>query len=241
MNINTEKTFDNFIVGKSNEFAFKVCKTVVDKFKGNSNCLTPIYIFGNHGLGKTHLLNAMCNEIDNNNSDAKVVYVTAEELFNEYLSALTSRNMDDFNKKYKNDTDVLLIDDIQFLSGKATMQDELFHIINTFIENNKPIVLTADIAPSNISNIKYSLYSRIVSGLVAEITYPEFEMKYKIVKNTVKKFNLNIPEKTIEYIANKITFNMAQLQGVTNSICAKYNFCKEDPTIELAEKVINEL
>ena len=183
----------------------------------------------------------MCNEIDNNNSDAKVVYVTAEELFNEYLSALTSRNMDDFNKKYKNDTDVLLIDDIQFLSGKATMQDELFHIINTFIENNKPIVLTADIAPSNISNIKYSLYSRIVSGLVAEITYPEFEMKYKIVKNTVKKFNLNIPEKTIEYIANKITFNMAQLQGVTNSICAKYNFCKEDPTIELAEKVINEL
>lgn len=134
-----------------------------------------------------------------------------------------------------------MIDNIQFVSGKTSMQEVLFHIINAFIENDKPIVLTADIVSSNITDIKNNLCSQFVSGLVAEITYPEYEIKYQIVKNTVEKYNLKVSEDIIRYIANRIPFNMSQLQGVINTICAKCDFDKEHPTIELAEKIINEL
>ncbi len=241
MNIDTEKTFDNFIVGKSNKFAYKACKASVATDLKKESCFNPLFIFGNTGLGKTHLLNAICNEINKNDSEVKIAYTTAEEFANEYYSSLASKSTDEFDEKYKSNTDVFILDDIQFISGKSATEEKVYNIINTLLVNKKKVILTANTNPCNIADTNGSLYSRFASGLVSEITSPEYEIRYSIVKNTAKKFELDFSEEVIEYIANKITYNIPQLQCVTNSICANCNFCGLSPTVELAEKIISQI
>lgn len=241
MNIDTEKTFDNFAVGKSNEFAYKVCKAVTANLNKYGHCLNPILIFGDTGLGKTHLLNAICNQINKNDADIKITYITAEEFTNEFLSSLASRNRDEFEDKFKNNTDILIMDDFQFISGKQQTQEQFYHIINTLLENKKQIILTTKTKPCNITDIGKTLYYRLSSGLIAEITHPEFEIRYKIVKNTAKKFDIDIPEDVVEYLAIKITSNIFQLQGITNNICLNCSLCNLQPTVKLAEEAINRI
>lgn len=241
MNTDTEKTFDNFIVGKSNQFAYKASKALVSELKGPLNNYNPLFIFGDAGLGKTHLLHAICNEIIKNDSDIKIAYSTAEEFANEYYAALVSKSTDKFHEKYKNNTDVLVLDDIQFILGKSATEKEVYNIINTLLENKKKVILATNTNPCKITDTNGSLYSRFALGLVSEITSPEYEIRYSIVKNTAKKFELDVPEEVIEYIANKITSNIPQLQCVTNSICANCSFCNLSPSVKLAEKVINQI
>ena len=238
ININTEKTFDNFVVGKSNEFAYKVCKAVTKNLNKNNLCLNPIFIFGDTGLGKTHLMNAICNELNKNNSNIKIKYTTANEFTDELISSVASRNKDEFNKKLKTDMDILIIDDIQFISGRSLTQEDLYNIINTRIENKKQVILTANKNPYNIRNIAKTLYSRLSSGLIAEITYPEYEIKYGIIKNIAKKFEINIPEEVIAFLSKQIIVNNFQLQCIANSMCANCKLCNLEPTVKLAEEAI---
>ncbi|MBQ9531263.1 MAG: chromosomal replication initiator protein DnaA [Eubacterium sp.] len=240
-------TFDNFIVGPSNKFAYTAAKAIAADPGGQlnrSNNLTnynPLFIYGNSGLGKTHILNAISYEIKKNFSDMKVLYIKAEEFANEFISCLGKHTVDDFHEKYRNNIDVFLVDDIQFIAGKTSTEEEFFHTFNSLVDNGKQVVLTSDRPPKEIHSLADRLRSRFVSGLLADIQTPEYETRCAIIKRKAELLNFSIPDNVVNYIAERIKSNIRQLEGTTKRLQAMCVFSNQVPTISLAQTAIKDI
>lgn len=239
-------TFETFVEGPSNKFAYRAAIAVAkdpgghirpDHSYGNYN---PLFIYGKSGLGKTHILNAICCEIKKNFPDMKIVYLRSEDFLNEFLNALDRKATDDFHMKFRS-IDVLLIDDIQFIAGKSQTEEEFFHTFNSLIENGKQIVLTSDRPPKEIQSLTERLVTRFESGILADIQSPEYETRCLIIKNKAMLLNLNISNEVVEYIANKIKTNIRQLEGTVKKLSAFNELTNREPTIALAQKVIKDV
>ena len=229
--LNVSFTFDNFEVGKSNEHPFKLAKLVAQNQGKNYN---PLFISGNTGVGKTHLLNAIGNY---NANDKIVILITSEEFLNDYMIHLNNKTMERFRDKYRK-CDYLLIDDIQFFSGKHKIQDEFFSTFNILKTNNSQIVLTSDKPIKELNGIEERLKSRFESGIVSRINPPEFELKKSIIKRKCELDLINISDEIIEYIAININDNIRTIEGILTTINSFSTILNQEITIDLVKNEI---
>ncbi|MDE7121645.1 MAG: chromosomal replication initiator protein DnaA, partial [Oscillospiraceae bacterium] len=188
-------TFDTFIVGGSNEFAFAACKAIASDTAASYN---PLFIYGSSGLGKTHLVSAIKNEINRNFPEKNAIYVTGETFGNELIKSIDKRDTTVFHDKYRQ-ADVLIVDDIQFFSGKERMQEEFFHTFNKLHSEGKQIVITSDKSPKELKTLEERIRSRFECGLIADITAPDFETRYAIIRRKAEFLELKIPDEVTEF------------------------------------------
>ena len=232
-----EFTFSSFIVGSSNKFAHAASLAVAANPGGSYN---PLFIYGNSGLGKTHLLYAIRNEIHRTNPEKTIIYVKGDDFTNELIEAIRLNSASEFRNKYRR-SDVLLVDDIQFIGGKESTQEEFFHTFNTLYEAKSQIVLTSDRPPKEIKTLEDRLKSRFESGLIADIQPPDFETRIAIIKRKAELLEMNLPDDVIEYIANRLKANIRQLEGVVKKLKAQSQLYGEKVTINIAQKTISDI
>lgn len=234
-NLNPSLTFNSFIVGNSNSFAFNVAKAVA---QNQSTIYNPLMIYGNTGLGKTHLLNAIGNA--NVNVGKSVIYTTSEQFLNDYLLHIRNNTMDRFREKYRA-CDYLLIDDIQFLSGKNQIQEEFFHTFNELKKNNKQIVLTSDRPPKNMDGLEERLKTRFTSGLLADIQPPELETKINIINAKCELDGIHLKPQVIDFIAANINDNIREIEGVLVKLNFSINVTNvQEVTIDFVRDILKE-
>ncbi|MBO7303547.1 MAG: chromosomal replication initiator protein DnaA [Clostridia bacterium] len=214
--INFQYTFDNFIVGASNKFAHAACLAVASNPADNYN---PLFIYGPSGLGKTHLMSAVVNEIKRKNPRAKVVYVKGEDFTNEMIESLSEKSMNKFHDKYRK-CDVLLIDDIQFIAGKTSTQEEFFHTFNTLHENNSQIVLSSDRPPKDIATLEERLKTRFEWGLIADIQPPDLELRIAIIKKKAEQADVVLSDEVSTFLAENLRSNIRQIEGTVKKLSA---------------------
>ena len=213
---NYEFTFENFIKGPSNQFAFAAAQAVAANPSGAYN---PLFIYGGSGLGKTHLLTAIQTEIKRTHPDFVIMYVTCEQFTNELIAAIRAGSTEDFRMKYRV-ADLLLVDDIQFIAGKESTQEEFFHTFNKLYEEHKQIVMTSDRKPSDMLTLEDRLKTRFEWGLLADIQPPDYETRMAILKNKAKNLGLNLSDDVCNYIAINVTNNVRQIEGTVKKILA---------------------
>lgn len=230
-------TFDNFIVGPSNNLAFVAAKAVSKKQHEKFN---PLFIYGESGLGKTHLLSAIQFEMQKNFPGINIIYIPAETFTNEFLHSISVNNVEEFDRKYRS-ADALLIDDIQFIAGKDQTEEKFFHIFNELYNQNKVIVLTSDRPAKEIKSISDRLRTRFSKGLIADVKPPEYETRLAIIQQKADLLNFNIGEEVIDYIATKLKSNIRQIEGVVTKLNALYMVSQMKPTITVAQNVIKEI
>ena len=230
-------TFDTFIVGSSNRFAHAAALAVA---QNPSNAYNPLFIHGESGLGKTHLLNAIKAEINKNNPKANIVYVDGETFTNEIISAIRENQTSEFQNKYRQ-ADVLLIDDIQFIAGKERTQEEFFHTFNALHNAGKQIVLVSDRPPKEIKSLEERLRNRFEWGLMADIQPPDFETRCAIIKRKSDLMRLDIKPDVIEFIASKVKTNIRQLEGVVKKLDALQRLEGKPPIMVNAQAAIKDI
>ncbi len=237
--LNPKYTFESFVVGNNNKFAHAAALAVADRPAITYN---PLFIYGGVGLGKTHLMQAIGNKIIQNNPQAKVLYVTSEKFINELINAIQDPNYKNelFRDKYRN-IDALLIDDIQFIAGKKTGQEEFFHTFNALHENGKQIIISSDKPPRDISLLEERLKSRFEWGIIADIEKPDYETRLAILRKKTGTDNLIIDDYILSVIANKVDSNIRELEGALNKIVAYASLTHSPITIEIAEKALNDI
>lgn len=216
MDFNPQFSFDNFVVGNSNRFAHGAA-IAVSNIPGQ--VYNPLFIYGPPGLGKTHLLYAIANGIRKNKPDANIVYIKGDQFTIELISALQSGKNMEFRSKYR-EADLFLIDDVQFIAGKESTQEEFFHTFNTLYENHKQIVMTADRKPSDMLTLEERLRSRFEWGLLADIQPPDYETRMAIIKKKASSLGMDLPNDVCDYIATNVTNNVRQLEGTVKKILA---------------------
>ena len=229
-------TFDNFVSGDGNQWALAAALAVSENLATTYN---PLFIYGGPGLGKTHLLNAIGNQIVENYPNARVKYIPAESFINEFLERLRLNDMDTFKKTYRN-LDLLLIDDIQSLGGKkVTTQEEFFNTFNALYGDNKQIVLTSDRSPDHLDSLEERLVTRFKWGLTQNITPPDFETRIAILRNKIEDLDFTFPDDTLEYLAGQFDSNVRDLEGALNDISLVARVKKiKDITIDVAAEAI---
>lgn len=236
-NLNPKYSLKSFVVGSSNELAYAAVQAVI---KDIGNKYNPLFIYGGVGLGKTHLIQAAGNEIQNSGKKgANVLYVTSEKFLNDVLSAIRNKRMEDVKKKYR-DVDVLIIDDIQFIGGKSATEQEFFHTFNTLHENNKQIIMSSDRPPAAIPTLEERLRSRFEGGMIADIGYPDYEMRLTILKSKAENQGISIENKTLEHIASKVQKNIRELEGVLNKVSFYLQYKRDKLDNKKLEEIINE-
>ena len=213
---NSKYTFDSFVVGKSNEFVYAASRAVAENPGKRFN---PLFIYGGVGLGKTHLMHAIGNYIKLNNPNANVIYVTCEQFTNDYIDSLRNKNknISSFREKYRN-VDVLMVDDIQFISNKTETQEEFFHTFNDLHQNGKQIVIASDRPPKKIETLSDRLISRFTSGLIQDIQSPDFETRVAILKRKAYEESYNVEDKVFTYLSEKIDKNIRELEGYLQKV-----------------------
>ena len=234
---NYEYTFDTFIVGGSNEFAYAACTAVAKEPGKNYN---PLFIYGPSGLGKTHLMHAIAHEVHQNHPDYKIIYVTSEEFGNDFIAGINSGNTASFHDKYRN-ADVLLVDDVQFFSNKEGMQEEFFHTFNKLHAEGKQIVLTSDKSPKELKTLEERIRSRFEWGLITDISIPDFETRIAIIRRKAELLDLYIPDDVSEFIANRLKTNIRQLEGAVKKLKALKHLAGSAPSISMAQSVIKDI
>ena len=230
-------TFDNFIVGSSNKFAYAASQAVATKPAVQYN---PLFIYGGSGLGKTHLLYAICNEIRKNMPAAKIFYTKAETMTNEIIEAIQKHTTADLRAKYRQ-VDVLLVDDIQFLAGKESTQEEFFHTFDFLHSNNKQIILTSDRPPKEIATLSDRLRNRFEMGLMADIQPPDLETRIAIIRRKAESLDIPISDDIAEYIAGQLKSNVRQLEGVVKNMKAQYMLKGEKLSVLTAQNAIRDI
>lgn len=237
--LNQNYTFDKFIVGPSNQFAHAASIAVARKPAESYN---PLFIYGGVGLGKTHLINAIGNYIlKSSPSRARIYNISAEHFTNEVINSIKANKMEDFRNRYRFGCDILLIDDIQFIAGKESTQEEFFHTFNTLYEYKKQIVLTSDKSPKEMSYLEERLRSRFEWGLITDIQPPETETKVAILKKKAESENIVLPNEVSIYMAQNITSNVRELEGTLNNIIAYAKLLNTSITIDLAKEVFKNI
>ncbi len=216
LDFNPQFTFDNFVVGPSNRFAHGAAIAVTNQPGQTYN---PLFIYGPPGVGKTHLLYAIANGIRKNNPDANVVYIKGDQFTNELISAIQSGKNIEFRSKYR-EADLFLIDDIQFIAGKDSTQEEFFHTFNKLYEEHKQIVMTSDRKPSDMLTLEDRLRTRFEWGLLADIQPPDYETRMAIIRNKAISLGMDLPDDVCNYIANNVTSNVRQIEGTVKKIMA---------------------
>lgn len=211
-----EDTFDSFIVGASNKFAYAAASAVANDPGGKYN---PLFIHGNSGLGKTHLLNAIAHAVKSRNPQANIVYTRGESFTNELVKYIGLKSTEAFHEKYRN-ADVLLVDDVQFIAGKDSTQEEFFHTFNALYQAGNQIVLTSDRPPKEISLLEDRLRNRFEWGLMADIQSPDLETRMAIIKRKAEILNFDLPDDIVQYIAEKLKNNIRQLEGAVKKMQA---------------------
>ncbi len=234
---NSEYTFDNFIVGSSNKFAHAACVAVAARPATDYN---PLFIYGQSGLGKTHLLYAITNEITKKKPDTKIIYTNSEDFTNQLIESLKDREMEKFRQKFRS-CDVLLIDDIQFIAGKDSTQEEFFHTFNALYEDHKQIILTSDRPPSDIKTLEYRLKTRFEWGLIADIQPPEFELRLAITKKKAEQAGVKIPDDVCEFLAENLRTNIRQVEGSIKKLRALSFLTGTEISMEMARGCVSEL
>lgn len=232
-----EYSFENFIVGSSNKFAHAASQAVASKPAGYYN---PLFIYGGSGLGKTHLLYAICNEIKKNSPSVKIIYTKGEYIANELIEAIGSGSTPEFRAKYRQ-VDVLLVDDIQFIAGKVSTQEEFFHTFDALHQANKQIVLTSDRPPKEIATLEERLRTRFEMGLLADIQPPDLETRIAIVKRKAQLLDFSLSDSVAEYIANQLKNNVRQLEGAVKRMRAQYLLAGEQPSLLTAQNAIRDI
>ncbi|MBI2042506.1 MAG: chromosomal replication initiator protein DnaA [Candidatus Nealsonbacteria bacterium] len=236
-NLNPRYTFDNFIVGPFNELPHAAALAIA----GNPGSVyNPLFVYGGVGLGKTHLLQAIGNEVLNKFSQKRVKYVSSEKFASGIVNSIRNHNIDKFKSLYK-DIDVLIIDDIQFFAGKEKSQEEFFHIFNSLYEKNKQIILSSDRPPKAISAIEERLRSRFEGGMIADISMPDFETRIAILKTKSQEKKINFSEEILEYIASNIQRNIRELEGALNRLAAHQKLNNRAPDIETTKVLLKNL
>ena len=230
-------TFDNFIVGPSNNLAFAAAKAVSHKQHEKYN---PLFIYGDSGLGKTHLLSAIQHEMQKNYPGINIIYIPSETFTNEFLHSISANTTEEFDNKYRS-ADALLIDDIQFIAGKDQTEEKFFHIFNELYNQNKVIVLTSDRPAREIRSISDRLRTRFSSGLIADVKPPEFETRLLIIQRKAELLDFHIPEDVVTYISTKLKSNIRQIEGVVTKLNALYMVIQVKPTLPVAQTIINDI
>ena len=236
--INPKFTFDNFVVGRNNRFAQTAALAVAES---PGEFYNPLYIYGGPGLGKTHLMQAIGNYIENQNPSTHILYVTSEEFTNEVIENMRTNNnataMQRFRDKYRT-VDVLMVDDIQFIIGKEATQEEFFHTFNALHAANKQIILSSDRPPKEFDVLEERIKSRFEWGLMADIQSPDFETRMAILQKKVELDGNKVDDKVLEYIAENIKSNIRELEGSLNKVMAKARFYKREADVQLAEEAL---
>lgn len=238
--INSRYTLQNFIVGANNELAYSAAVAVAEELGRKYN---PLFIYGGVGLGKTHLLQGVGNEIKKNYKDRiKVRYVSSETFTNEVINGIRTKRMEDIKNRYRK-VDVLIIDDIQFISGKEKTQEEFFHTFNALYEENKQIIISSDRSPYLLSTLEERLRSRFEGGMVADITYPDFETRVAILKMKLQSQNYELPltDEIIHLIAQKFPNNIRELEGALARLIGVLRIRRLSPTLENTENILEEI
>lgn len=232
-------TFDTFIVGSSNRFAYAACTSVARGDKSD-NAYNPLFIWGKSGLGKTHLINAIAYEMKNRNPNLNIIYVTGETFTNELIEAIGKKDTSKFHEKYRS-ADVLLVDDVQFISGKESTQEEFFHTFNILHNAGKQIVLTSDKPPKDLKTLEDRIRSRFESGLITDVALPDFETRVAIIRRKAELLDLAIPNEVAEFIANRLKSNIRQLEGAVKRLLALKQLAGSPPSIAMAQTVIRDI
>jgi len=240
---NQKYTFENFVVGKSNQFVYSAVRSVAENPGSRFN---PLFIYGGVGLGKTHLLHSIGNYVVKNNPSLNILYVTCEKFTNDYLETLHShtsnkvKEISAFREKYRN-VDILMVDDIQFISNKKETQEEFFHTFNDLYQNNKHIIISSDRPPKEISTLEERLMSRFSMGLIQDIQTPDFETRYVILQKKAQLENFNITNEALEYIADTIKTNIRELEGILSKTMFLTSLMgKEQATIFEAKEALKD-
>ena len=230
-------TFDNFIVGNSNKFAHAAAVAVTDKPGQTYN---PLFIYGNSGLGKTHLLLAIGHDLLNKNPNLNVAYIKGDDFTNELIHAISRSTTNDFHEKYRN-VELLLVDDIQFIAGKTATQEEFFHTFNTIYESGHQIVITSDRPPMEMTTLDDRLRTRFEGGLMADIQPPDLETRMAIIRNKATQLGLLLSDDVVLYIAENITSNIRQIEGVIKRLTAYKEILDDTITIDSIKRAISDV
>ena len=239
-NLNPNYTFETFVVGNNNRFAQSASLAVAESPGETYN---PLYIYGGPGLGKTHLMHSIGHFILDQNPNSKVIYVTSEQFTNEVIESIRNGNassMTKFRDKYRT-VDVLMIDDIQFIIGKESTQEEFFHTFNALQTQGKQIILTSDKPPKDMETLEERIRSRFEWGLMADIGIPDYETRMAILRKKAESDNFDIDDEILNYIANNIKSNVRELEGALNKLLAYNNLCKQTITMEIAQKELQNI
>ena len=239
-NLNPNYTFETFVVGSNNRFAHSAALAVAES---PGEAYNPLYIYGGPGLGKTHLMHSIGHFILKNNPDTKVLYVTSEDFTNEVIESIRSGNASAVNKlreKYRT-IDVLMVDDVQFIIGKESTQEEFFHTFNSLHSAGKQVILTSDKPPKDMETLEERIRSRFEWGLMADIGIPDYETRMAILRKKIEADDMNLSDDILNYIANNIKSNVRELEGALNKLLAYSNLEKTDITMEIAMKELQNI
>ena len=230
-------TFETFVVGKPNEFAVAAAERVASSAKPPFN---PLFLYGGVGLGKTHLMHAVAHRVKQLDPNRRVVYLSAEKFMYQFVRALRSKDTMSFKELFRS-VDLLMVDDVQFISGKDSTQEEFFHTFNTLVDRGRQIVISADRSPSDLSGLEERIRSRLGWGLVADIHPTTYELRLGILQAKAEQLKVEIPERVTEFLASRITSNVRELEGAMNRIVHQASLIQKTITIDMAQDVLRDL
>lgn len=230
-------TFEEFVVGKSNELAYAAAFRVADSPTVPFN---PLFLYGGVGLGKTHLMHAIAWHIRKRSPDRRVIYLSAEKFMYQFVRALRDKNTMAFKEQFRS-VDVLMIDDVQFISGKDSTQEEFFHTFNALVDQNRQVIVSADKSPSDLEGMEERMKSRLGWGLVADIHPTTYELRLGILQSKAERIGMEIPGKVLEFLAHKITANVRELEGALNRIAAHMTLIGRQVTLETTQDLLHDL
>src|SRR5437667_724327 len=235
-------TFENFVVGKPNELAHAAARRVAEACANPVHTVpfNPLFLYGGVGLGKTHLMHAIAWHVRMNAPRCKVIYLSAEKFMYQFIRALRFRSTMDFKDQFRS-VDLLMIDDVQFISGKESTQEEFFHTFNALVDQNRQIVISADKSPSSLEGLEERMRSRLGWGLVADIHPTTYELRLGILQSKAEQSGLRLPQKLMEFLAHKIVSNVRELEGALNRITAQMQLTGRDMTLESVQELLRDL
>jgi len=235
-------TFENFVVGKPNELAHAAARRVAEACANSVHTVpfNPLFLYGGVGLGKTHLMHAVAWHVRRHACDRKVIYLSAEKFMYRFIRALRFKSTMDFKEQFRS-VDLLMIDDVQFISGKDSTQEEFFHTFNALVDQNRQIVISADKSPSDLAGLEERMRSRLGWGLVADLHPTTYELRLGILQSKAEQSGIRIPLKVMEFLAHKITSNVRELEGALNRMIADMQLIGRDVTLESAQELLRDL